>query len=150
MGGIPEKPSKRDRKAVVRIALIGQTAGKATKIEQRRLKLTAIDEVLRIARVRYLDDERVSFETVVLPLGRFPGMSREEVVASEITEIAEEFGVVLGLARERVSTVRAGRADAGHLDVREGTNLLRLDRITHTAEGAPIEWRVSLSIPTQP
>ena len=112
--------------------------------------MTATDEVLRIARVRYLDDKRVSFEEVVLPLSRFPGMSREEVVASEITEIAEEFGVVLGLARERVSTVRAGRADAGHLDVREGTNLLRLDRITHTADGAPIEWRVSLSIPTQP
>ena len=135
---------------MVRIALIGQTAGKATKIEQRRLKLTAIDEVLRIARVRYLDDERASFETVVLPLNRFPGMSRDEVVASEITEVAEEFGVVLGLARERVSTVQAGRAVAGHLDVREGAHLLKLDRITQTADGAPIEWRVSLTVSNQP
>jgi GntR family transcriptional regulator len=135
---------------VVRIALIGQTAGKATKIEQRRLKLTATDEVLRISRVRYLDDERASFETVVLPLNRFPGMSRDEVVASEITEVAQEFGVVLGLARERVSTVRAGRAVAGHLDVREGAHLLKLDRITQTAGGAPIEWRVSLTVPNQP
>ena len=134
---------------MVRIALIRQAVGKATKVEQRRLKVTATDEVLRIARVRYLDDKRVSFEEVVLPLSRFPGMSRDEVVASEISEVAEEYGLVLGMARERASTVRAGRTVAGHLGVSEGTILLKLDRTVQSANGAPIEWRVSLTVPSQ-
>jgi DNA-binding GntR family transcriptional regulator len=80
---------------VERITLIGQTVGVATKQEQRRLKLTAADEVIRIARTRYLEEHRISFEMVVLPLSRFPGMGRNEVVANEISELAEQFGLAL-------------------------------------------------------
>jgi GntR family transcriptional regulator len=134
---------------VVRIALIGQTAGEASKLEQRRLKLTAADEVIRITRVRYLDKDRVSFEVIVLPLSRFPGMGRNELIASDIAELAEQFGLALGLARERVSTVRAGKAVAGHLHVGEGIRLLKLDRTTSTTDGTPIEWRISFAVPSQ-
>lgn len=132
-----------------RVALIGQTAGAATKVEQRRLKLTATDEVLRITRIRHLDNGRISFEMVVLPLNRFPGMSRNEVIASGIVDLAEQFGLVVGLARERVSTVRAGKVVAGHLQVREGMRLLKLDRTTSTTDGTQIEWRVSFAVPSQ-
>jgi DNA-binding GntR family transcriptional regulator len=133
---------------VGRVTLIGQKAGAATKLEQERLKLTTSDEVLRITRTRYLDKDRISFEMVVLPLSSFPGMSRNEVITSELSELAEQFGIALGLSRERVSTVQAGKAVAGHLHVREGMRLLKLDRTTSATDGTLIEWRVSFSVPS--
>jgi DNA-binding GntR family transcriptional regulator len=130
---------------VERVALIEQTAGAATKVEQRRLKLIATDDVLRITRIRYRENNRISFEMVVLPLSRFPSMSRNEVIASDIPDLAKQFGLVVGLARERVSIVRAGKAVAGHLQVREGMRLLKLDRTTSAMDGTLIEWRVSFT-----
>jgi DNA-binding GntR family transcriptional regulator len=110
--------------------------------------LTATDEVLRITRVRHWENGGIAFEIVVLPLSRFPGMGPNDVIDSKISEVAMQYRLATGLARERASTVRAGKVVAGHLHVAQGTRLLRLDRIVLTADGMPIEWRVSFAVPS--
>lgn len=134
---------------MVRVALIGQTTANASRREQDRLKLTAADRVMRVARVRYLKKRPVSFEMIVLPLSRFPGIGRNNEVAPGIAELANQHDLPLGVARERVSVGRVGKLVAGHLHVREGTRLLKLDRTTSTADGTPIEWRVSFVVPSR-
>jgi DNA-binding GntR family transcriptional regulator len=51
--------------------------------------------------------------------------------------------VVLGKATERVRTVRAGKAVAAFLGVGVGKRIARMDRITQSADGLPVEWRIA-------
>ena len=104
---------------------------------------------MRIGRVRFLDDRPISYEEVVLPLSRFPLIGRNGEIATDIFELARQHGLTLGIARERASTVQARRDVAAYLRVSEGTRLLKLDRIVSTADGTPIEWRVSFSVSSE-
>jgi len=129
--------------------LIGQATARATKQEQKRLSLTAAVTVMRITRIRYRQQHPSALESVVLPLSRLPGLARDGEFPPDMSELARQHGLALGLARERVSVVRAGRHVATHLGVREGARLLKLDRVTSTPDGTPIEWRVSLLAPSE-
>ena len=63
---------------------------------------------------------------------------------SDITELAQCYGLSLGRATERVSIVPATKDVAKHLGIAAGANVMKLDRIVETADGAPIEWRVAI------
>jgi DNA-binding GntR family transcriptional regulator len=128
---------------VVRVDLIGQTTAKATKIEQQRLVLSAADRVIRIACVRYHDGRPHAYEQIVMPLSAFPRFAQSDGKVPDILQLAKEGGLILGLARERVSTIQASKTVAAHLHVRERTRLYRLDRLISAADGTPIEWRLS-------
>ena len=124
------------------IGLIAQSTGTATFDEWTKLGLTAPkSRVLRVKRVQYDTPQRpMALEEVVLPLDRFPGLTAD---ASEITEIAQRYGLSLGRASEHVSIVPATKDVAAHLGVTAGENVMKLDRIVETADGKPIEWRVT-------
>jgi DNA-binding GntR family transcriptional regulator len=59
-----------------------------------------------------------------------------------LPEIAREFGLELGDATERLSIARAPLEIAHRLEVDPTQNLLVIDRVTTTADEAPIEWCV--------
>jgi DNA-binding GntR family transcriptional regulator len=123
---------------------IARTAGTANLVEWAKLALTTPQErVLRMTRVRHdADDHPLAFEEVVLPLGRFFGMAPNGDVP-DITELAQRNGLLLGRASERVSIVQATKDVAMHLGIPAGANVLKLDRIAETADGEPVEWRVT-------
>jgi GntR family transcriptional regulator len=130
----------------MRATLIGQTTARATRQEQRRLQLSAADLVMRILLVRYRDEQLAAFEKTVLPLARLPRIARNGSAVLDLVELAKEHGLTLGLAHERLRTVRAGAQAAAHLHIEKGRRLLKLDRVTLTADGTPIEWRVSFAL----
>jgi DNA-binding GntR family transcriptional regulator len=65
----------------------------------------------------------------------------------DIFELARQHGLKLGRARESIRNVLAGVQVAAALRVDRGTRLQKRDRIVHTADGIPIEWRVSFDLP---
>jgi GntR family transcriptional regulator len=142
-----KKPSRADCSAVVRVTLIGQTTSRATKQEQERLSVSATDLVRRVMRVRYKDEQPVAFEQTALPLARLPQIARDGYPVTDLFDLAREHALTLGLARETVRIVRAGVEVAAELDIEEGTRLLKLDRVTFTTDGIPIEWRVTFTLP---
>ena len=92
-------------------------------------------------RVRYDTPQRpIALEEVALPLERFPGLTAD---ASEITELAQRYGLSLGRASEHISIVPASKDVAAHLGVTARENVMKLERIVETADGKPIEWRVT-------
>ena len=58
-----------------------------------------------------------------------------------IVALAQQYGVLLGGAHERISVTRAtpGVAEALAIDV--DTPLLEMDRIVYAIDGRPVEWR---------
>jgi DNA-binding GntR family transcriptional regulator len=127
---------------VAHTALITQHTDKANAVECTKLALKAPGaRVLRLTRLRYDEPHRpIALEEVVLPLDRFPGLTAD---ASDITELAQCYDLSLGRACEHVSIVAATKDVAAHLGIAVGANVMKLDRIVETADGKPIEWRVT-------
>ena len=136
---------------MTRVTLIAQTARGANTVESTKLALGKPGEpILEVKRVRHYECGRpLAFEEVILPLSHYPGLDRNGDVTVNLPELAQQYGLVLGRATERVSTVLASDGVAVHLGVTAGTPILKLDRLTATADGAPIEWRVSFANPRE-
>jgi DNA-binding GntR family transcriptional regulator len=124
---------------------ISQTVGTASLVEWAKLALNEPQSrVLRVTRVRYdIADQPVALEEVVLPLSRFFGLAPDDGDIPDLTELAQRHGISLGRAIERISIVPATKDVASHLGIAFGTDVMKLDRVTETADGEPIEWRVA-------
>jgi GntR family transcriptional regulator len=111
-------------------------------VERTKLALNAPHaRVLRVTRIQYdASGHPLAREDVVLPLDRFPGLTAD---VSYITELAQCYGLSLGRATERISIVPATSGVAMHLGITAGTNVMKLDRVAETADGEPVEWRVT-------
>ena len=126
-------------------ALITQSTGSAILEEWAKLDLSAPNSrVLRLTRVQLDDNSRpLGVEEVVLALERFPGLAANGGDVPGIIELAQRHGLSLGRATERVSLVPATKDVASHLKIEAGANVMKLVRIVETADGEPVEWRVT-------
>ena len=126
-------------------ALVTQSTGTPTIEEWAKLDLDAPNSrVLRLTLVRYDDNNRpLAVEEVVLALELFPGLAASGGDVPDIVELAQRHGLSLGHASERLVIVHASRDVASHLRIAPGTDVLRLNRIVETADGEPVEWRVT-------
>ena len=84
----------------------------------------------------------VALEEAVLPFERLPGLIADDDI-SDITELAQCYGLSLGRATDRVTIVPATREVAKHLGIPLGTDVMKLDRVVETADGKPVEWRLA-------
>jgi DNA-binding GntR family transcriptional regulator len=125
------------------LRVISQTTGAADLVEGAKLALSdAKAHVLRVSRVRHDWAFGTLFENIVLPLDKFPGLTHGESVP-DITSLAHRFGFQIERVTERIRFVEAPGNVAQHLGIAAGTGVVKLDRITETSNGTPIEWRVA-------
>jgi len=126
-------------------ALIARSIGSATVEEWAKLALNAPNScVLRLTRVRHDGGDRpLAVEEVVLALERFPGLAPDGGGLPDIIELDQRHGLSLRHASERVAIVHASREVASHLQIAPGADVLKLNRIVETADGEPVEWRVT-------
>jgi DNA-binding GntR family transcriptional regulator len=126
-------------------ALITQSTGTATIEEWAKLDLSAPNSrVLRLTRVRRDGNNApLAVEEVVLALERFRGLAANGGDVPDLVELAQRHGLSLGHASERVVIVHATKDVASHLQIAVGTDVLKLNRIVETADGEPVEWRVT-------
>jgi GntR family transcriptional regulator len=122
--------------------LIAREAVFADALERERLRLSDRRRVLRLVRVTYEAGHAHSYQRVVYPLHRLPGLDRQLPSTGTLSDIAGRYGLTLGNARERISLVDAPSDVVACLAIGRDEKLVELDRITATADGAPIEWRV--------
>jgi GntR family transcriptional regulator len=84
------------------------------------------------------------YEEVSLPERYFPGLSENARMPLRISDLAQEFGLVLGRGVEIVSAVAADAAAADGLSVARGAPVLKLDRVVSAIDGRPVEWRIAI------
>jgi DNA-binding GntR family transcriptional regulator len=125
------------------LRLISQTIGTATLTEWAKLALgDATTQVLRVARVRQDKAFGRLFERIVLRLDKFPGLTHGDTVP-ELADLAERFGLQIERVSERITLVEAPGDVVGHLGIAARTGVVKLERITETSDGQPIEWRIA-------
>ena len=128
------------------VAVIAQTSGTANPSERQRLGLAVGDQVLRLARLRTHRERPTSYELVVLPLARFPGLATERGVTEDVVALARMYGLPLGRASE-FGEVYPPTDIAEHLGIASDKAVLKLDRVVRCAAGLAIEWRTAFFSP---
>ena len=123
-----------------RVETTNLTEGRANKAECRRLQLTDQDAVWRMCKTRFYKEQAFMHEEVFLPAKLFPNM--DDRSTNRIVALAQQHGVLLGEAHERISMGEVSPQAAETLDIGKGSPIILLDRVVHTINGQPAEWRV--------
>lgn len=101
--------------------------------------------VVRLSRLRSADGTPVAIEVAHLRADRVPGLADEDLTGRSLYELLrQQYGLELARASETLEAIRADRYHAQVLQVSEGDPLLRIERLTIDATGAPTEFVQSL------
>jgi DNA-binding GntR family transcriptional regulator len=126
-------------------SIIRRTIASASTTEQSRLQLEDRQLVLRLERGPSGRDGLI-LERAVLPLRRLPGFN-PMTDPVDLSAIAHRHGFVLGRAAERIKLLRSPSDIVLNIPGLDGAlQVLKLDRVVFTADGAPLEWRISLRL----
>lgn len=117
-------------------------SGRPTEEEVAKLQLAPGESVIRIRRIQVSDQQqRIMLEHVALPESRFPGLTTKKNASQRIVALAQQYGLLLRGASEKISVMNASAEVAEALAVEDGTPLLTMDRVVTAIDGAPVEWR---------
>lgn len=135
---------------------IGRTAGQRTlelalrPADPLAASKLGIDEgarVVQVLRLRYLDGERAMLEraTFVEHVGRL--LFDFDCDSGSIWAYLQSRGVGFSTASHIIDAVAADAVDSAHLDVAEGSPLLRQQRTARTADGEVVEYHDDRYLP---
>jgi len=107
----------------------------------QQLEIPVETPVAEIKRIRHLNREPVSLEITYLPAAIGERLRDEDLENRDIFLILEDdYGLALGHADLRIEAILADDTLAHALQVETGTALLRLERLTYTARGEPLDF----------
>ncbi len=106
-----------------------------------RLQIGEKDEVMEIRRVRCLDREPISLDVTYLPAALGQRIVKEDLPRRDIFVILEnDYGIALGNAELQIEAICADSVLAAALNLVTGAALLRIERLTFTADHAPLDF----------
>jgi len=106
-----------------------------------RLQVAEGDNVVQIKRARLVNRELVSLEITWLPEHVGKRLEKADLVSRDIFLILEnDCALPLGHADLAIDAILADTELARALEVEEGSPVMRIERLTHTAEGAPLDY----------
>ncbi len=109
------------------------------------LQLAPETPVIRIDRVRYVEDEPIVFVTTYLPHTLCPGLVETDLTRRSLYAYLEEtYGLVLDRGRRILEAIVAGEYEASLLEIKEGAPLISLESISYLPDGTPLEYYKAL------
>ena len=106
-----------------------------------RLQVAQGSTVTEIRRVRLINREPISLEITWLPHAIGEKLEKADLVARDIFLILEnDCGIALGHADLAIDAVLADSDLTQALNVEEGSPIMRIERLTHTADGTPLDF----------
>ncbi len=113
----------------------------ATATVAEKLRLPTGSEVVEIKRVRLINREPVSLEITWLPAALGARLEKADLATRDIFLILEnDCGLPLGHADLAIDAVLAESDLTRALRVEEGSPILRIERLTYTADGKPVDF----------
>src|SRR5450830_1152221 len=137
--GLAESVTQMGYEVLNRVRSFKQVAASARVAE--RLALPEGSLVTEIKRVRLINREPVSLEITYLPHSLGEKLEKADLATRDIFLILEnDCGIALGHADLAVDAVLAESELSQALGVEEGAPIMRIERLTHDAEGAPLDF----------
>lgn len=103
------------------------------------LGVTKGDDLYEVRRLRLADGLPMALETLYIPVHLVPGLTRDVVSGSVYEFIEKETGLIIGSAVQTLEASVARKLEAEHLQVKEGAQVLLLERRTCLDDGRPME-----------
>ncbi|CAN7702386.1 MULTISPECIES: GntR family transcriptional regulator [unclassified Caballeronia] len=114
---------------------------KADRHVASRLNVAEGSGVVEIHRVRLLNRAPVSLEITYVPEALEKRLANADLVTRDIFLILEnDCGLSLGHADVSIDAILADDEIGAALQVEEGSPVLRIERLTHCADGTPIDY----------
>ena len=126
--------------------VVAITEGAANVDERDRLALVRSAQVVRVERVRSLDERPCITETLAVPLALFPGLAALELPNTLYSLYAARFGVSISGAKEQLRAVALPAYEAGLLGACAGRPALEINRVAFNLDDTPVEWRLSFCL----
>jgi GntR family transcriptional regulator len=105
------------------------------------LKVAPGTLITEIKRVRHLNREPVSLEVTYLAHEIGERLRKEDLAGRDIFLILEnDYGIALGRADLQIDAMLADDTLAHALRIEQGTAVLRIERLTHAADGTPLDF----------
>jgi GntR family transcriptional regulator len=121
--------------------VLGHERLRADAALAQRLALDAGDAVIELKRLRYLDRVPVSLDLSYFPASIGEQVLRADLAGRDVFSILEnEMGIALGAAEVSIEATLAEGEIAAHLGIAEGAPLLRIERLTISADRRPIDF----------
>ncbi|MCE5363444.1 GntR family transcriptional regulator [Pseudomonas anguilliseptica] len=113
----------------------------ASALVAERLQVEEGSLVTEIKRVRLINREPVSLEVTYLPKAVGEKLEKADLATRDIFLILEnDCGIALGHADLAIDAALADSDLAQALQVEEGAPIMRIERLTHTADGTPLDF----------
>ena len=137
--GFAEAMSRQGHEIYNRVTGIRVLA--ATPKLAQQLQVAEGTPLAEIRRIRLLNREPVSLELTYVAEALGDRLRREDLATRDIFLILEnDYGIALGHATLTVDAVAADLELASALRIGAGMPVLRIERLTHTAEGRPLDF----------
>lgn len=117
---------------------------RARSAEAAALSLADGAEVIEILRTRFVDDQPIAFERIVVPAELFPNLDRHAPLPNTLYALYQrEYGINIVSTDEKLRADSARRDDVRRLNLAEGAPLLQVERVALAVNGRRVEWRIS-------
>ncbi len=118
---------------------------KASRLERKQLGTAIATEVFEIIRVRKVDDQHATRETMLIPCDIAPALNemKGELPNSLYPYYQQQFGTMVLRAEEYIAAVAASDTVADALQVAPGTPVLEVTRTAHDIKDRVVELRIS-------
>lgn len=112
--------------------------------EAKALDLPETAEVFEIVRTRFVDEQPVAIERIVVPEAYFPGLDRHTPLPNALYALYQrEYRINIVSANEKLRADVARKDDIRRLGVALGAPVLQVERVALAVDGRRVEWRVS-------
>jgi GntR family transcriptional regulator len=119
--------------------------GTASARLARRLHLAPQDGVVRVYRLRFVDDEPICLETVHLPRHLVPDLHREDLDSASLYRLlANRFDITVARATQVIEPTVTDEEEAALLDVPAQSPALLFERTTVDGAGRVVEFTHSI------
>jgi len=106
-----------------------------------RLKLEAGEPVIKIKRLRFINNEPIALVTTYIPYKICPSLLKEDLTNQSLYGVLEDkYNLKISNGRRSLEAVSADKKVATLLEVKIGAPLMLLNSISYMEDGRPIEY----------
>jgi GntR family transcriptional regulator len=137
--GFYEDMAERGQAPVTRV--LEQAIEPAGSKLMAALRIESTTPVIKLVRLRFVQDEPIVLVTSYLPYDLCP-----ELVNADLSEqslyafLKSAYGLSVASGRRRIEAVAASETEARLLKIDEGAPLLKLDSVSYLEDGTPLEY----------